>query len=620
MLDNLSNEGPPEVTLTAKGRRYTAVELQAAFTAKLDAKKPLTSGGTLREADDASVIAIAEHMQAAEPALWQHGAWETAFDALTGARRFPSQSEADHYLAREIAKCSIATGTVGDALETLVEAVFDESALAQRDKWKDRKDYRGSTIKRACLGLTFQTSLQGASASVIPDWTLKNDVRAARFARDLYQGQLYFVRSVGKWMLWSSATRRWCWCDLGEEVELVTQIVVQMYHHALGAAKTIEPEAGKRLIAETAALQTGYRIKAVLDLLKSMEGLSIKPDQLDSHPRLLGVENGIVDLESGTLHPNRPEFLITNHIGVEFDPAALAPRWESFLAEVFCNDCETIDAVHALVGMTITGDVEPEKMIFCIGNGANGKSLFSNTLYRLIDQYAVTAPPSLLAARRADDHGARPEIAMLAGNRLVSINEPEAGMTLDETVVKQLAGSEPISARHLYQGYFTFDPQFTVWVRTNHRPIVRGTDNGIWRRIVILPFNRTFALEEQDLGLEVKLRAERAGILAWMVRGSQLYLKNGIHLSKAMRAEVAQYRNDSDILGEFLDDSVDVGANYEIEQSLLFTQFGLWCANNGFRCPTKRSFTTQLSERGYGHRKSGANRFYVGLRPRARTW
>jgi putative DNA primase/helicase len=127
-------------------------------------------------------------------------------------------------------------------------------------------------------------------------------------------------------------------------------------------------------------------------------------------------------------------------------------------------------------------------------------------------------------------------------------------------------------------------------------------------------------MEEQDLGLEVKLRAERAGILAWIVRGAQHYLKNGIHLSKAMRAEVAQYRNDSDILGEFLDDSVDVGANYDIEQSLLFTQFGLWCANNGFRCPTKRSFTTQLSERGYGHRKSGANRFYVGLRPRARTW
>jgi putative DNA primase/helicase len=208
---------------------------------------------------------------------------------------------------------------------------------------------------------------------------------------------------------------------------------------------------------------------------------------------------------------------------------------------------------------------------------------------------------------------------MLAGSRLVSINELPGGMTLDETVVKQLAGREPISARFLYQGLFTFQPMFSVWVRTNHKPIIKGTDNGIWRRIVILPFRRTFLPEEQDPQLETKLMAERAGILAWMVRGATQYLKDGITLSQAMKAEVAQYRADSDILGSFLDERTERGTGLEVSQQTLYVQFGMWCASNGLRCPSKRSFTAQLGDRGFGQRKSGSERYYVGLRSRPAT-
>jgi len=202
---------------------------------------------------------------------------------------------------------------------------------------------------------------------------------------------------------------------------------------------------------------------------------------------------------------------------------------------------------------------------------------------------------------------------MLHGARLVSINELPGGMMLDENITKQLAGREPISARYLYKEHFTFLPRFTPWVRTNHRPIIKGTDNGIWRRMVIVPFNRTFTLEEQDTGLEAKLLAEADGILAWMVAGAKRYLKDGLRHSPVMKAEVANYRSDSDLLGEFLSDRTNLSPTAETKQSELYLRYKIWCDSNGLRPVTKRVLNEQLSERGIEQRKSGSVRYYTGV-------
>lgn len=620
MLDEQKQSGNPQVRLVSKGPYYSAVDLRTALGGilqpKADHNMPAVSQNTSPPFDAAQVTAAVGHFQAAEPHLWG-GDWQAAWDALTGALRFPSQSEADMYLASEIARYGAAVGFRDEELEAYTEAVFEHSGLAQRDKWQDRHDYRQRTVGKACLGLMpTPMPTMHSGQTVIPEWKLKADVRAAQYVRDLYHGRLVYVRGIGNWLRWCSATERWLWCELGEEVRMITEALIQMYQLACTAAQGIDPDAGKRLIGEVAQLQTTHKIQAVLSLMKSMTGMSIKADALDAHPKLIGVRNGLVELSTGALIPNRPDLYITKHIDVDFDDAAKAPRWSAFLLEVFCNDASTIAAVQQLLGMTIVGGATEEKMVFSVGKGANGKSLMSNVVHNILRAYAVTAPPSLLAARRSDDHGPRPDLAMLAGSRLVSINELQVGTTLDETVVKQLAGREPMSARFLYQGLFTFQPMFSVWVRTNHKPIIKGTDNGIWRRIIILPFRRTFLPEEQDPQLESKLMAERAGILAWMVQGAQKYLSDGISVSPAMQAEVTQYRADCDILGEFLDDVTEGGAGFEVKQSILYGRYSMWCTANGFRCYTKRSFNAQLSDRGLGNRKSGADRYYVGLRLR----
>jgi putative DNA primase/helicase len=176
-----------------------------------------------------------------------------------------------------------------------------------------------------------------------------------------------------------------------------------------------------------------------------------------------------------------------------------------------------------------------------------------------------------------------------------------------------LAGREPIAARFLYEDYFEFTPQFTAWLRTNHKPIITGDDDGIWRRLVLLPFKRSFKDDQKDPYLEQKLLAERAGILQWMLEGARLYLKDGLPLSPLIRAEVATYRQDSDVLGEFLADHTAVDSAERIEQSHLFRKFKWWCERNGLRVPSKKSFTQRLAERGFTEAKSGSNRYYVGL-------
>jgi putative DNA primase/helicase len=205
---------------------------------------------------------------------------------------------------------------------------------------------------------------------------------------------------------------------------------------------------------------------------------------------------------------------------------------------------------------------------------------------------------------------------MLKGARLVSINELPGGMRLDEVMAKQLAGREPIAARHLYGEFFSFLPSFTPWVRTNHKPIVTGEDDGIWRRIVILPFRRKFEKHEQDPYLETKLLAEREGILRWMIEGAQRYYRDGLRLSPAMRREQAVYRKESDLLGEFLDEKTVAVPHERMEQGQLYFDWKHWCENNGVFPGSKKTFTQRLAERGFTSAKSNGKHLYTGLKRR----
>ena len=635
MLDHQHIAAMPTVMMMATGPEYTAEKLISALPSSSKDRQRATSSkcksgavvtGTSADAmrlkyRDAIQSAV-DDLRRYDPDLWA-GRWDRLKDPLTNKQQFPSQSEADYALAREIARRFASLGVAGDELEAVVEATFEKSGLAARDKWQDRADYRASTMSAACAGLASapQAHLVAKSGgsggtAVQIDWTLKADLRNARAFADTYRGQLLFVHDRGKWLRWQD--ERWAWCEKGEEIERAKDVAVFLTTEAAKIA-AVDPDRGAKLVRETAEGHKEPRISAMLKLARSEPGMSAITAELDADPMLLAVANGVVDLRTGLLMSNRPDLLITRYCHAHYVPGAPAPRWCQFLDEVFDGDTETIGAVQRLVGLTLTGVTREELMIFAVGSGANGKSIFSNLMTRILGDYVVAAPSTLLAARRSDDTGPRSDLAMLAGARLVSINELPGGMTLDETVAKQLAGREPITARFLHREFFTYQPRFTPWVRTNHRPIVKGTDDGIWRRLRIVRFGRTFSPEEQDPSLEEKLWAERAGILNWMLEGARLYLRDGLTQSAAMQREVAQYRAASDVLGDFLAERTEVDPTEKELQGRLFCAWRSWCEGNGYQPGAKATFTERLRERGHGQRKSGALRYYVGLKVKRPT-
>lgn len=475
-------------------------------------------------------------------------------------------------------------------------------------------------------GWTMPQQFPPAAASTVPqppplpavvpyhpvDWTVHGDVRNARHFAAIFSGRMLYIFGQNKWLRWSND--RWVLCDQGQEIEAAKQAAQVMMSDAAASLAT-DQDRGKWRVREAMTAHHLTRINATLRLAQSEPGMSTSPAELDANSMLLGVGNGVVDLKSGALIPNRPDLLVTRHCAADYDMAATCPRWHQFMLEVFAGDQATVDAVQRLLGYSLTGSNTEEIIIFCIGFGANGKSIFGNIVNRIIGGYGKVAPHSLLAARRRDDHSARGDIAMLEGARLVSVNELPGGMQLDEQAVKSLAGREPISARPLYGEFFTFDPRFSVWVRTNHRPIIKGDDDGIWRRIVVLPFRQKFEGGRRDPALEAKLWVERDGILRWMVEGAGKYLASGsLALSPTILSEQRQYRRDSDLLGEFLTDCTVTDPLGRVFDKELFGKWCSWCDENGHRAGSKTTFTQRLRERGFPIRPSNGRKFYTGLR------
>jgi putative DNA primase/helicase len=446
-----------------------------------------------------------------------------------------------------------------------------------------------------------------ATASILDS---HGDVRNARAFAGLNRGLMLYVSTRDRWLQWIEG--QWCRCEKGEEYAVGKDVCGKI----LAAASAIfatDQERGKHLLKDAVAAHNMQRITAMLKLAQSEPGMATTDRELDSDPYLLGVANGVIDLRSGQLLPNRPELMITRYCAAAYDSDPKCDRWISFLDQIFLSDAESIDAVQVLLGCTLLGVTGEEILIICFGFGSNGKSVFSNVVQKILGDYAVTAPPSLLTARTKGETGPRNDIAAMAGSRLVSINELQAGDRLDEQVVKSLAGREPISARFLHQEFFEFQPTFTPWLRTNHKPIITGEDDGIWRRLVLIPFAKKFSESEQDPHLEGKLLDERNAILMWMVEGARRYLADGLRLSPRMKAEVASYRKDSDLMGEFFADCTRIGPDYKIEQTPLFERWKNWRITNNYRPTSKKTFTQRLAERGFKESKSGDKRYYVGL-------
>lgn len=347
------------------------------------------------------------------------------------------------------------------------------------------------------------------------------------------------------------------------------------------------------------------RIRAMVDLAKSEPNVPVHPDQLDKDDWLFNCQNGNVDLHTGQIRPHCQKNLITKIAPVNYDPDAKCDLWLGFLRRIMNNNQGLIDFIQKAVGYALTGSTREQCLFILYGTGSNGKSTLINTIATLLGDYAQQTPTQTLMAKKQDGIGN--DIARLKGARLVSAAESESGRFLAEATIKQMTGGDKIVGRFLHGEFFEFEPKFKIFLSTNHKPNIRGTDHGIWRRIRLIPFAVTIPEAEKDENLMDKLKAELPGILNWAIEGCLKWQREGLQPPEEVATATLEYRAEMDILAQFLQECCGVDRVSRVGVGELYQAYTEWCERNGKNPLSQRNLSLRMKERGFNTVRSGAN-------------
>ena len=452
--------------------------------------------------------------------------------------------------------------------------------------------------QKEIAGRSIQGSvLTKAYGGAVPDSDLAN---AERFA-DLHQGYARYCYDLKKWLVWDC--RRWT-VDTDGEVERLAAATARAT--AIDAAVRGDKEA----IAWAAQSHDLPRLRAMVTLAQSR--CSVRSEHFDAEPGKLNCAAGVIDLTTGELLPHDPTELIRKLAPVEFDPEAECPTFLTFLDRIFARDTELIGFVQRAIGYSLTGRTDEHCLFVLVGNGANGKSTLIHVIQDLLGDYAQQTPMETLMVTRSG--GVGNDIARLEGARFVAAMEAEAGQRLAEAKIKQLTGGDKLAARFLYQEHFEFTPQFKLWLATNRLPEVRGMDEGIWRRIRIIPFNVTIPEAERDGSLPEKLKTELPGILNWAVAGCLDWQRGGLRPPDSVTDATKEYRTEMDVVAQFMDDCCVLEPKAEETAKALYDGYTGWCHANGEDPTSKGEFGRRLKQLGCEERRTGNARKRRGIR------
>lgn len=427
------------------------------------------------------------------------------------------------------------------------------------------------------------------------------DVSNAERLIDLHGADLRYVGTWGKGLGWDG--RRWAIDDEGRWQQAAVRTSRVLVREALeelrAATETGNEERVKKAKAEVGkaiAAQSSNRLMAMVSVARSNRAIIVTHARLDADPWLLNVENGTIDLRTGQLLEHRREDLCTKLAPVAFDPHAKCPTWDAFLSRAMGGDDELISYLKKMIGYALTGSVREHVLGFLFGGGANGKSTFLSTIHAMLGDYATPAPRGLLFRSRGERHPT--ELASLHGRRFVTCAEIEEGQAFDEALVKDLTGGDPIECRRMREDFWTYQPTHKLFLAGNHKPTVRGDDEGIWRRMRLVPWLVTIPEAERDPELPAKLRAELPGILAWAVRGCLAWQAKGLDAPAAVKAATAAYREENDVLGEFFRLNVVFERDATVARKEIREAYETWCKENGSEPFGAKRFAGRLRERG----------------------
>lgn len=432
--------------------------------------------------------------------------------------------------------------------------------------------------------------------------------------------QLRYCAAWGKWLVWDGG--RWV-VDRGEaHVQYALALAERIWEEEPLLVEKLEAnlerekavaEARKLVRRQRKKIRSDSGTRALLRLGRSKAPIAVVPEELDAHHWLLNVRNGTLNLQTGCLKEAEPADHLTKQAPVRYDESAPCPRWRAFLRWATCGDAELADYLQRLAGYALTGDVSEQALPVFYGHGGNGKSVWIEVMLAILGDYAKTGAPFLLEDKGRVEHPT--DVADLFGARLVTLNENKRDRPLHEGLVKQLTGGDRLKARFMRQDFFSFDPTHTIIMAVNHQPLIRGTDEGIWRRIHLVPWQASLAAEERDPHLRSKLLQEAPGILAWAVEGCMAWQRDGLAPPEVVQAATRAYRSDMDIVGQFLGDCcvIDPGANAPVGE--LYRRYKEWCDEAGHRPMSATKLGRDLSKRGFEpDQVGGGMRVRRGLR------
>jgi putative DNA primase/helicase len=582
-------------------------------------------------ANGQTVAPPSHHLRAGEAIRWEaqgepeavdgddlHRAVAMVASAALVARYWPHGSR--HYAAMAISGMLLRAGWTEKATKKFIMAV---ATAAHDDEAPSRLQDVVSTIRRLqedkqVTGTPTLADLIGNDiVEKVCEWLeLKRDADESSphhtdlgNARRLVAGygkNLRFCHESGKWLVWNGEI--WATDDSGMVDRIAKDTVRKIYIEAGDAANgTDRQELGKHGLKSEAEA----RLRAMVNLAKTEPDIPVNISQLDADPWLLNCRNGTLDLRTGKLLPHHPGNLCTKTIPVAFDPDAKCPTWISFLRRVMAEKRDLIKFLQRSIGYALTGSTGEQVLFFLYGTGANGKSTFIETCRNLLEDYAQQSEFDTFVTKKND--GPRNDIARLKGARLVAAVEAAQGRQLAENVIKQVTGGDTVTARFLYHEHFEYLPQFKLFLVANHKPVIVGTDEAIWRRIRLIPFTVTIPREQRDKQLLEKLRAELPGILAWAVRGCLQWQADGLGEPDAVSIATADYKREMDVMADFIEEHCVLGEEETINAGLLYLTFQAWAEKNGEEVLTQKRFGTQLRERGFAATKKKGQRCWVGL-------
>lgn len=442
------------------------------------------------------------------------------------------------------------------------------------------------------------------------------DLGNARRLVDNFGFDIRFVPAWGKWFMWDGT--RWAEDETGTVERLAKKVPLVIYEEGLNETD----ERRQKVMRWGASSENSGKIQAMISLAQTEPGIPIRHQDLDNKPFTLNCLNGAIDLTTGQLRPHDRADLLTKRLELSYDPAATCPLWLKFLDRVMGGNSVMVEFLQRAIGYTLTGDVSEQCLFFLHGTGKNGKSVFSETVKALFGEFGQKAPTDMLMVRYGQS-GIPNDVARLPGARFVIVAEVEQGRRLAESLVKDLTGGDTMIARFLRQEFFEFEPTHKLWMYGNHKPIIKGTDEGIWRRLKLIPFDVTIPESERDSQLVKKLRSELSGILAWAVQGCLAWQRQGLNPPRVVDQATNDYRAEMDALSDFLEECCLIVPPGKVKAGDLHKVYKEWCQANGEKELSRRALGQRLRERGFETAQGTSGYQYwqgIGLRADTEIW